>query len=87
MATVRRRLESFIQYFDEVRREHSNRTRVASQSSHPPEAVAGVERFDQIAFHKTQVAFGLAAPRVSSPDPAGETGRQVGWCAHCGEAK
>lgn len=72
MAAIRRRRESVFQHFDEVRREHSYCSWVASQSSHPPEAVASIQRFDQVAFDEAQVAFRFAAPRVSRPDPAGK---------------
>lgn len=85
MATVRRRLESVFQHLDEVRREHSYCSRVASQSSHPPEAVASIQCFDQVALDKAQVAFRFAAPRVCCPDPAGESGREVRRRAHDGK--
>jgi hypothetical protein len=82
MATVRRRLETVFQHLDEVGREHANRSRVASQPPHPPKAVACVERFDEVAFDKAQVSFRLAAPRVCSPDPAGESRGEIRWGAH-----
>lgn len=72
MATIRRGLEAIFQDLDEVRREHSYGSRIASQSSHPPEAVASIQRLDQIAFDKAQIAFRFAAPRVCGPDPAGK---------------
>lgn len=62
MAAVRRRREAILEHLDEVGREHSYRSRIASQPSHPPEAVASIERFDEVAFDKTQVALRLAAP-------------------------
>lgn len=82
MATIRRRLESVFQYFDKVGREHSNGSRIASQSSHPPESVAGIQRLDQVAFDKAQVSFRFAAPRVRCPDPAGESSREIRRSAH-----
>ena len=82
MATVGRRLEAVFQHLDEVGREHANRSRVASQPSHPPKAVARVQRFDEVAFDKAQVAFRLAAPRVCCPDPAGESRGEIRWGAH-----
>lgn len=85
MATVRRRLESVFQHLYEVRWEHSYCSRVASQSSHPPEAVASIERLDQIALDETQVAFCLAAPRICCSDPAGKSAWEIRWCAHDGE--
>ena len=62
MATIRRRREAIFQHLDEVGREHSYGSRIASQPSHPPEAVASIERFDEVALDKAQVAFRLAAP-------------------------
>ena len=82
MATVRRRLEAVLQHLDEVGREHANRSRVTSQASHPPKAVARVQRFDEVAFDKAQVAFRLAAPRVCCPDPAGESRGEIRRGAH-----
>lgn len=84
MATIRRRLKSVFEHFDKIGREHSNGSRVASQSAHPPEAVACVQRFDQVAFDEAQVAFRLAAPRVCCPDPAGESSREIRRSAHGG---
>lgn len=73
MATVRCRLESVFQYFDEVRWEHPYCSWVASQSAHPPQAIAGIQCFDQVAFNKAKVAFRFASPRICCPDPAGES--------------
>jgi hypothetical protein len=82
MPTIRLRLEPVFQHLDEVGREHANRSRVTSQPSHPPKAVARVQRFDQVAFDKAQVAFRLAAPRVCCPDPAGESRGEIRRGAH-----
>jgi hypothetical protein len=62
MAAVRRRREAVFQHLDEVGREHSYRSWIASQPSHPPEAVASIERLDEVALDEAQIAFRLAAP-------------------------
>ena len=82
MAAVRRRREAVFEHLDEVGREHSYRSWVASQPSHPPETVASIERFDEVAFDKAQVAFRFAPPRVRRPDPAGKTRGEIGWSTH-----
>lgn len=82
MAAVRRRREAVFQHLDEVGREHSYSSWIASQPSHPPETIASIECFDEVALDKAQVAFRLAAPRVRRPDPAGKTRGQIGWSAH-----
>jgi hypothetical protein len=82
MSAIRCGLEAVFQDLDEIRREHSYSSRIASQPSHPPEAVASIERFDQVAFDKPQVAFRFAAPGVCGPDPAGKTHGEIWPSAH-----
>lgn len=46
------RLKALVQYFHKVAREHANGSGIASQSAHPPQSVARIQRFDQIALNE-----------------------------------
>lgn len=52
MSGAWRGLERLVQDFDEVAWEESDGSRIAAQSPHPPQTIASVERFDQVAFYK-----------------------------------
>jgi hypothetical protein len=43
----------FTEYGDKIRRKEPHHSFITPQASHPPRTVAGIEAFDQIAFHKT----------------------------------
>ena len=76
------RLKALVQHLDKITGKHANRSWIASQSSHPPQSVARVQRFDQVSFYESEIAFCLSAPRVCGPAPAGEFGWEVRWCTH-----
>ena len=84
IATVGCRLEGLGQDSDKVGGKETNRPRVSSQSAHPPRPIAGVQRFDQVAFDEAQVLLRLAAPGVCGLAPARKTW-QLSRCAHCNE--
>jgi len=55
-------LEVFVQNFDEVAWEETYRPRISSEPTHPPEAVARIERLNQVALDEAQVFLCLSTP-------------------------
>lgn len=47
------RLKALVQHFNKIAREHANRSGITSQSAHPPQSIACIQRFDQVPFNES----------------------------------
>jgi hypothetical protein len=52
-------LERVVKHGDEVARKETDDAGIATETAGPPRAVAGVETFDQVAFHEPEIAGSL----------------------------